>query len=68
MCHHVPVRLSAEEKQVVRRLSNVLIPAYAVLASAGSPALSSVMRGTGMSSSPPFPPSQPPASPPPFRH
>jgi hypothetical protein len=45
-----------------------LIPAYAVLASAGSPALSSVMRGTGMSSSPPFPPSQPPASPPPFRH
>ena len=32
MCHHVPVRLSAEEKRVVRRLSNVLIPAYAVLA------------------------------------
>jgi hypothetical protein len=31
MCH-VPVRLSAEEQQAVRRLSGVLIPAYAVLA------------------------------------
>ncbi len=31
MCH-VPVRLSAEEKQAVRRLSNILVPAYAVLA------------------------------------
>jgi len=32
MCHHVPVRLLAEEKQVVRRLSSVLIPAYTALA------------------------------------
>jgi hypothetical protein len=31
MCH-VPVRLSAEEHQAVRRLSGVLLPAYAVLA------------------------------------
>lgn len=32
MCHHAPVRLSAEEKQAVRRLSRVLIPACAMLA------------------------------------
>jgi len=32
MCHHVLVRLSAEEKQTVRRLSGILIPAYAALA------------------------------------
>lgn len=32
MCHHVLVRLSAEEKQTVRRLSRLLIPAYAGLA------------------------------------
>jgi hypothetical protein len=32
MCHHVPVRLSAEEKRAVRCLSGVLIPACAMLA------------------------------------
>jgi hypothetical protein len=32
MCHHVPVRFSAEDKQAARRLSGVLFPAYAVLA------------------------------------
>jgi len=32
MCHHIPVMLSAEEKQAVRRLSGFLVPAYAVLA------------------------------------
>ena len=32
MCHHVPVRLSAEERQAVGRLSGLLIPAYAMLA------------------------------------
>ena len=30
MCHHVYVRLSAEESKAVKKLSGVLIPAYAV--------------------------------------
>ena len=29
MCHHVYVRLSAEEEKSVKKLSGVLIPAYA---------------------------------------
>jgi hypothetical protein len=32
MCHHVPVRLSAEEQQAVRRLTGIMIPACALLA------------------------------------
>jgi hypothetical protein len=30
MCHHVYVRLSAEERKAVTKLSGVLIPAYAL--------------------------------------
>jgi hypothetical protein len=29
MCHHVYVKLSAEEKKEARKLSGILIPAYA---------------------------------------
>jgi hypothetical protein len=29
MCHHVHVRLSADEEKSVKKLSGVLIPAYA---------------------------------------
>jgi hypothetical protein len=32
MCHHVHVRLSAEEKSAVQQLSSLLIPVYAAVA------------------------------------
>jgi hypothetical protein len=32
MCHHLPVTLSAEDKKSVKRLTGVLIPAYAAVA------------------------------------
>ena len=32
MCHHLPVNLSAEDKKSVKRLTGVLIPAYAAVA------------------------------------
>ncbi len=32
MCHHLPVNLSAEDRKSVKRLSGVLIPAYAAIA------------------------------------
>lgn len=32
MCHHLPVTLSAEDKRSVKRLTGVLIPAYAAVA------------------------------------
>lgn len=32
MCHHVHVRISAEERQSARRFSGALIPAYASIA------------------------------------
>jgi hypothetical protein len=31
MCHHVHVRLSAEEKSAVKQLSGLLIPIYAAV-------------------------------------
>jgi hypothetical protein len=31
MCHHLPVRLSAEEKSAVKQLSGLLIPVYAAV-------------------------------------
>ena len=42
MCHHLPVSLSAEDKKAVRRLSGVLIPAYAAVALAVIAALAVV--------------------------
>jgi hypothetical protein len=32
MCHYLPVNLSAEDKKSVKRLTGVLIPAYAAVA------------------------------------
>lgn len=32
MCHHLPVTLSAEDKKSMKRLTGVLIPAYAAVA------------------------------------
>ena len=29
MCHHIHVRLSAEDKQDVKKLSGIMIPVYA---------------------------------------
>lgn len=32
MCHHLPVTLSAEDRKTVKRLTRMLIPAYAAVA------------------------------------
>jgi hypothetical protein len=32
MCHHLPVSLSVEDRNAVKRLTRVLIPAYAAVA------------------------------------
>jgi hypothetical protein len=32
MCHHLPVTLSAEDRKSVKRLTGMLIPAYAAVA------------------------------------
>ena len=42
MCHHFPVTLSAEDKKSVKRLSGMLIPAYAAVALAVIAALAVV--------------------------
>jgi hypothetical protein len=42
MCHHLPVTLSAEDKQSVQRLTGMLIPAYAAVALAVIAALAVV--------------------------
>lgn len=42
MCHHLPVTLSVEDRKSVRRLTRVLIPAYAAVALAVVAALATV--------------------------
>lgn len=46
MCHRLPVALSAEDKKTAKRLTGVLIPAYAAVALAMVAALV-VVHGPG---------------------